>query len=96
MPWTRKFPEPIKLKHGRKIATTGQARMLALPEGHQSRPADGGESADARWSPVRCGVFHEAVILAAQVIGSASDKRGGGSCDGGGAEDGRMARREAE
>jgi hypothetical protein len=40
MPWTRKFPEPIKLKDGRKIATLGQARelMLALPERHQSRP----------------------------------------------------------
>jgi hypothetical protein len=40
MPWTRKFPDPIKLKDGRKIATLGQARelMLALPERHQSRP----------------------------------------------------------
>jgi hypothetical protein len=40
MPWTRKFPEPIKLKDRRKIATLGQARavMLALPERHQSRP----------------------------------------------------------
>jgi hypothetical protein len=40
MPWTRKFPEPIKLKDGRKFATLGQARelMLALPERHQSRP----------------------------------------------------------
>jgi hypothetical protein len=40
MPWTRKFPEPIKLKDGRKIATLGQARelMLALSERHQSRP----------------------------------------------------------
>jgi hypothetical protein len=40
MPWTRKFPEPIKLKDGRKIATLGQARelMLALPERHQIRP----------------------------------------------------------
>jgi hypothetical protein len=40
MPWTRKFPKPIKLKDGRKIATLGQARelMLALPERHQSRP----------------------------------------------------------
>jgi hypothetical protein len=40
MPWTRKFPEPIKLKDGREIATLGQARelMLALPERHQSRP----------------------------------------------------------
>jgi hypothetical protein len=39
MPWTRKFPEPIKLKNGRKIATLGQARELtvALPERHQSR-----------------------------------------------------------
>jgi hypothetical protein len=40
MPWTRKLPERIKLKDGRKIATLGQARelMLALPERHQSRP----------------------------------------------------------
>jgi hypothetical protein len=40
MPWTRKLPEPIKLKDGRKIATLGQARelMLALPERHQIRP----------------------------------------------------------
>jgi hypothetical protein len=40
MPWTQKFPEPIKLNNGRKIATLGQARefMLALPERHQSRP----------------------------------------------------------
>jgi hypothetical protein len=40
MPWTRKFPEPIKLKNGRTIATLGQARelMLALPERHQIRP----------------------------------------------------------
>ena len=40
IPWTRKFPEPIKLKDGRKIATLGQARevMLALPERHQLRP----------------------------------------------------------
>jgi hypothetical protein len=40
MPWTRRFPEPIRLKDGRTIATLGQARavMLALPERHQSRP----------------------------------------------------------
>jgi hypothetical protein len=40
MPWTRKFPKPIKLKDGRKIANLGQARelMLALPERHQPRP----------------------------------------------------------
>ena len=40
MPGTRKLPQPIKLKDGRKIATLGQARelMLALPERHQSRP----------------------------------------------------------
>jgi hypothetical protein len=40
MPWTRKFPEPIKLKNGRTVATLGQARelMLALPERHQIRP----------------------------------------------------------
>jgi hypothetical protein len=40
MSWTRKFPEPITLKDGSKIATLGQARelMLALPERHQSRP----------------------------------------------------------
>jgi hypothetical protein len=38
MPWTRKFPEPIKLKDGRTIATLGQARavMLALPARSQS------------------------------------------------------------
>jgi hypothetical protein len=40
MRWTRKFPEPVKLKDCRKIATLGQARelMLALPERHQLRP----------------------------------------------------------
>jgi hypothetical protein len=40
MPWTRKFPQPIILKNGRKIATLGQARdlMLALPERHHLRP----------------------------------------------------------
>jgi hypothetical protein len=40
MPWTRKFPEPIKLKDGRTIATLWQARelMLTLPGRHQSRP----------------------------------------------------------
>jgi hypothetical protein len=40
MPWTRKFPQPIKLKDGRRIATLGQARelMLALPVRHRIRP----------------------------------------------------------
>jgi hypothetical protein len=39
MPGTRKLPQPIKLKDGRKIATLGQARelMLARPERHQIR-----------------------------------------------------------
>jgi hypothetical protein len=39
MPWTRKFPEPIKLKDGRKIATLGQARVImrSLPAASQSR-----------------------------------------------------------
>jgi hypothetical protein len=40
MPWTREFPDPIKLKDGRTIAMLEQARelMLALPERHQLRP----------------------------------------------------------
>jgi hypothetical protein len=40
MTWSRKFPDPLRLKDGRVIATLAQARdlMLALPQDSQANP----------------------------------------------------------
>jgi hypothetical protein len=76
MPWTRKFPQPIKLKDGRKIATLGQARelMLALPERHQIRPfwqyaaelileaAERGSSIDDAWAQLHRALTAEGLL----------------------------------